>query len=121
MTVQKIQDKVFASIRSIPQGKVMTYGVVAQLTGAGNPRRVGQILHQNTDPVTIPCHRVVFADGSLSKHYAFGDEPSQRAKLKQERVVFLANGRVDLQKSLYSVPIQSGSSKSLSSFFKDAT
>ena len=48
----------------IPRGEVMSYGEVAE--AAGNPgaaRAVGTIMSQNIDQ-SIPCHRVVKADGS---------------------------------------------------------
>lgn len=57
--------KVFAVVKKIPEGSVMTYGAVAEK--AGNPkaaRAVGAILKTNYDP-TIPCHRVVGKSGAL--------------------------------------------------------
>ena len=57
------QEKVFAVVKKIPKGSVLTYKEVAKR--AGNPkayRAVGNILNTNYDP-TIPCHRVVRSDG----------------------------------------------------------
>ena len=88
---------VYAAVRSIPRGCVMSYGRVAAL--AGNPRGargVGFCLHRNPEPGKIPCHRVVFADGSLAKGFAFGGEGVQRALLEAEGVEFLPDGRVDM-------------------------
>lgn len=39
----------------------------------------------------IPCHGVVFADGSLSKNYAFGGLKKQKEKLEKEGVIFKGN------------------------------
>lgn len=75
---------------------------------------VGQILHQNKNPETIPCHRVVFSDGSLSNAYAFGGLAAQRKKLRNEGIVFLPNRRVDMRCCFYSL-------KSFSSFLSDTT
>lgn len=63
----------------IPQGKVANYGQVALL--AGHPRAarfVGHVLHGNPRPGIIPCHRVVFKDGSLAGAFVFGGSDIQR-------------------------------------------
>ncbi len=83
-----IKEKVYKQVSKIPAGKVMTYGQIAKILGLKSPRIVGRVLHQNTDPENIPCHRVVFADGSLSHAYAFGGEQAQKARLQEEGVVF---------------------------------
>lgn len=95
----KIREKVYMIVSSIPKGRVMTYGQVAKQTGIRSARAVGQILHRNTDSLHIPCHRVVFADGSLSKHYVFGGEKEQKRKLEEEGVDFIGD-KVNLSISL---------------------
>ena len=90
-------DKVYEVVKKVPCGKVTTYGDVARL--CGNPRmarQVGWALHCNPQPGVIPCHRVVFADGSLAAGFAFGGEGVQRALLEAEGVEFLPDGRVDM-------------------------
>lgn len=66
----------------------MTYGQVARKAGLKSARTVGMYLHKNIDPKKIPCHRVVFADGSLSPSYAFGGLRAQKKKLESEGVRF---------------------------------
>ena len=44
----------------------------------------------------IPCHRVVFKDGSLAGSFAFGGPDVQRRMLEAEGVLFDAQGRVDM-------------------------
>ncbi len=88
-------DKIYSVVRKFPQGKVASYGQVALM--AGNPRWarvVGYALHSNPLPGEIPCHRVVFSDGSLSKGFAFGGEDVQRALLEGEGISFDDEGRV---------------------------
>lgn len=95
-------DKIYAVVRSIPKGKVASYGLVALL--AGNPRWsrvVGYALHVNPEPIKIPCHRVVTKDGSLSKAFAFGGENMQRTLLAEEGIEFLPDGRVDMSRFLW--------------------
>lgn len=87
-------NRIYEIVATIPQGKVMTYGQVAKLANVATPRVVGFALHVNKDPKNIPCHRVVFADGSLTKGYLFGGEGEQRRKLVEEGIVFLENGKV---------------------------
>lgn len=89
-------EKIYSVVKKIPKGKVTSYGQVA--LWAGNPhwsRVVGYALHNNPLPGEIPCHRVVFADGRLSKAFAFGGENVQRTLLEGEGVTFDGEGKVD--------------------------
>lgn len=91
--------RIYDVVREIPRGRVMSYGQVARL--AGNPRGargVGFALHRNPAPGEIPCHRVVFRDGSVCTGYAFGGPEVQRQLLEAEGVGFLADGRVDMSR-----------------------
>jgi methylated-DNA-protein-cysteine methyltransferase-like protein len=81
--------KVYQLVAKIPKGQVMTYGQIAKILKIKSAREVGRILHQNKDPVNIPCHRVVFANGRLSKSYAFGGIEAQRKKLIKEGAEFI--------------------------------
>jgi len=90
-------EEVYEVVRKIPKGEVMTYGEVAKAIGTRDARRVGQALHANKDPNT-PCHRVVFADGSLAPGYAFGGEKEQRKKLQAEGVKFVG-GKADIHRN----------------------
>jgi methylated-DNA-protein-cysteine methyltransferase-like protein len=92
--------QVYEVVRGIPEGKVMTYGQVAKQIGTRDARRVGQALHANKNP-DVPCHRVVFADGSLAPGYAFGGPEEQKKRLEKERVKFVG-GKVDMVKSRHS-------------------
>lgn len=59
------KERVYAVVRSIPEGRTMSYQEVARR--AGSPlayRAVGMFMKNNHDP-EIPCHRVIRADGSL--------------------------------------------------------
>lgn len=58
------EKKVYTIVRSIPRGRVATYGIIAR--AAGNPnaaRAIGNALNKNYSSA-IPCHRVVRSDGS---------------------------------------------------------
>ena len=94
-----MKEKVYALVRAIPKGKVTTYGQIAEALGNKNlARAVGNALHQNPDPASIPCHRVVSSKGRLATHYAFGGADVQRRRLEAEGITFRADGTVDLLK-----------------------
>ncbi|MDY3126155.1 MGMT family protein [Bifidobacterium mongoliense] len=87
---ESFSSKVYEVVRRIPAGSVATYGQVAAL--AGNPhnaRIVGYALHENPEPGVIPCHRVVFRDGSMAPGFAFGGPERQRELLEGEGVGFV--------------------------------
>ena len=100
----EFNDKVYETVRRVPRGKVVSYGQVARLIGQPRKARfVGYAMHGNPDPwdcaaqTGIPCHRVVFKDGSLAPGFAFGGPDEQRARLAAEGVTFLDDGRVDMR------------------------
>ena len=92
-------EKIYEVVKTIPKGRVATYGQVAFL--AGNPRWarvVGYALHNNPSPETIPCHRVVNREGKVAEAFVFGGGGAQRTLLENEGIKFEADGRVDLKK-----------------------
>lgn len=61
-------EKVYAIVKKIPAGKVLTYGEVARKIGKPNSARaVGTVLSKNFDP-QIPCHRVIRSDGKIGNY-----------------------------------------------------
>lgn len=94
-----MREKVYRLLKSVPSGKVVTYGQIAAALGNRHlARAVGNILHRNPDPANIPCHRVVNGKGQVAEHFAFGGAGTQRALLEREGIEFLPDGRVDLGK-----------------------
>lgn len=96
--METVFELIYKQVKSIPKGKVATYGQIASL--AGNPRWsrvVGYALHVNPEPGTIPCHRVVDRNGRLSPAFAFGGINMQEKLLKDEGVV-VTDGHVELDK-----------------------
>ena len=77
------QKKVWDVLRTIPYGKTVSYGWVAEKIGRpGGAVAVGQANSRNPIPIMIPCHRVVGADGRLVG-YA-GGLPVKEALLELE-------------------------------------
>lgn len=91
--------KVYEIVTKIPQGKVLTYGDIAVVLGI-NPRVVGYAMHANKNGKVVPCHRVVFRDGSLTDGYAFGGKDVQRKLLIGEGVKFIGE-KVNLKVNLF--------------------
>jgi len=82
----KIFEKIYLEVKKIPKGETISYSEIAKKVGT-TPKVVGYALHKNKDPKNIPCHRVVFKDGSLSSGYAFGGKKAQERKLREEKAV----------------------------------
>jgi len=94
-----LQEKVYVLIRTIPKGKVATYGQIARLVGKPKVARlIGHYMRVNPNAPHTPCHRIVGSDGSLVGYSAQNGLLGKKALLVQEGVIF--NGaRVDLKQS----------------------
>ena len=91
--------RIYEAVKKIPKGKVATYGLIAEIAGNKKmSRAVGNALHNNPDPVNIPCFRVVNAKGELPGNFAFGEGVQER--LLVEDGIEVVDGKVDLEKYL---------------------
>ena len=81
--------RILACVESIPPGRVMTYGDVAEFAGTRSARTVGRVLA--ADGGSVPWHRVLRSDGSLAEHLY----SEQRQRLLAEGVRFRGD-RVEL-------------------------
>ena len=98
--------KVYSFVKTIPAGKVVTYGQVAKALGIKDTRTIGWALHANKHSLAsstgksseVPCHRVVNKDGKLAKNFAFNGMEEQQRRLEAEGIVFKEKGLVDLEK-----------------------
>jgi methylated-DNA-protein-cysteine methyltransferase-like protein len=89
---------VFALVKKIPKGRVMTYGQIATLLESRiSPRAVGWAMHGC--PKGVPWQRVVNASGGMSTD-RIPEIPAgmQRAILEAEGIRFRPTGRLDLEK-----------------------
>src|SRR5262245_45835069 len=95
--------RVYAIVRKVPRGRVITYGAIATLLGEPRKaRQVGWAMAATPDETpSIPAHRVINARGELSGRHAFGAADTRRERLKAEGVVFSEDGRVDLDRYLW--------------------
>ena len=96
--MSNFNQRVYEVVKQIPDGKVTTYGAVARAIGAPrSSRQVGWALHSNPAFGEIPCHRVLFKDGSLTDGFAFGGRDIQRQLLENDGVVVSDDFKVDLK------------------------
>ena len=97
---QKYRERVYALVRRIPPGRVMTYGQIAELLGDGyTARTVGFSMHSAPDGT--PWHRVINAQGATSTGRVVLPHDKQQRLLEQEGVVFNEKNRCDLQTFLW--------------------
>jgi methylated-DNA-protein-cysteine methyltransferase related protein len=94
---------VYALVRQVPAGYVITYGAIARLLGdPRKARQVGWAMAATPREIPpIPAHRVINARGELSGGPSFGGYAVQRKMLEAEGVVFQEDGRVDLERYLW--------------------
>lgn len=95
--MQPFTAEVVRILKSIPEGRVVTYGQVARMAGSPRAaRQVVRVLHTMSEKHGLPWHRVVNIRGEI----AVPDDESreiQRMLLRGEGVTFLSDGRVDLE------------------------
>lgn len=92
----EFQKQVLEFLLTIPRGKVVTYGQIADALGCpGAARAVGNALHNNPDGDKYPCYKVVNSKGELSGRFAFGGIMIQQERLEVEGIV-VEHNRVDL-------------------------
>ena len=93
-----MKEKVYEFLRTIPKGKVVTYGQIAEYLGNRKLARVvGNILHNNPNEDKYPCYKVVDRRGNLSILFAFGGIEKQKEKLQKDGIV-VKGYKVDLDK-----------------------
>ncbi len=100
-TRTEFSNKVIKIIKSVPKGRVATYGQIALL--AGHPkgaRGVGWLLHSCTHKHGLPWQRIIKSSGRLSFPDYSTNFIRQREKLEAEGVSVI-NGRVDLKRFLW--------------------
>ena len=86
--------QILSVVEEIPEGKVASYGQIAQLIGREkNARLVGKVLSMAEFYGDYPCHRVVNHAGRTAPHFE-----DQKRLLLEEGVTFRPNGCVDMEK-----------------------
>ena len=92
------REALYLVLAQIPEGKVVSYGELAEMAGLGRAARwVGRTLSQLPEGSRLPWHRVIAAGGRLSLTAGTASGAEQRARLRAEGVSIL-NERVDMRR-----------------------
>lgn len=83
-------------MKSIPKGRVTTYGLIAKKLNTRAYRAVGNACRRNPYAPRVPCHRVVRSDGSIG---GFGGKTSgmsveKKIRMLREEGVQVRDGKV---------------------------
>jgi tRNA (guanine-N7-)-methyltransferase len=95
--------KVWDVTRTIPEGRVTTYGAIARYLGStGSARMVGWALNacHHSDP-PVPAHRVVNRNGMLSGKFHFGGIKAMQQLLEAEGIEVIDDCVVNFQNLLW--------------------
>lgn len=83
-------ERVRAVVASIPPGKVLSYGDVAELAGLRSARLVGRIMSEDT--ADLPWHRVLRSNGTVADHLRH-----RQLELLRAEGVLAQGGRVSMR------------------------
>ena len=97
-------DVIFAVVRSIPKGRVASYGQIASVVGRCSPLMVGYAMSAVPFNGDVPWHRVVNHKGMISSRGDGDGEQIQRILLEAEGVRFDEKGRIDLNRVRWEFP-----------------
>lgn len=91
-------EAVYALVRKIPKGFVMTYGQIATILGAPRAARaVGYAMRASGRHEDVPWQRVINSRGGISARSEVGRPIIQEQLLKREGVKFDESGVCDLE------------------------
>lgn len=100
-----VYDEIYALVAMIPEGKVATYGQIARM--AGRPKGARQVgyalaaLSNQRGAHDLPWHRVVNAQGKVSRRATPDFENYQQILLEEEGVEFGLYGVINLEEFLW--------------------
>ncbi|GLR18994.1 MGMT family protein [Portibacter lacus] len=87
-------EQVLETARLIPEGRVSTYGAIADFLALGSARMVGWAMKNSfNSEELVPAHRVVNGKGELSGRNAF-EHPDLMAELLISEGVEVKNNKV---------------------------
>jgi len=95
-----IYDEIYEIVRAIPEGRVTSYGAIAQcLSKVVSPRMVGYAMSLS-HPVHpfVPAHRVVNRVGVLTGRHHFSDPDEMQRRLEAEGIQVIEHQIKDFEK-----------------------
>ena len=95
-------EKIFEIVRQIPEGKVSTYGLIAQKIGEKfSARVVGYALNNAHLAEDIPAHRVVNRNGLLTGKHHFNPSSLMQKLLENEGVEIINDKVVNFKEIVW--------------------
>lgn len=86
------QQRVWQVLSQVPDGKVVSYGQLAEMAGLpGAARWVGSTLRKLPDGTPLPWHRVITSQGRIAFPADSDSARRQRELLRREGVVITGN------------------------------
>ena len=94
--------RVYDIVKTIPSGKVTTYGLIAKKIGiASSARTVGWALNVCHNDSSIPAHRVVNRNGLLTGKHHFKGYDLMRQLLENEGISIKDDKVIDFEQKLW--------------------
>ena len=91
-------NKVYNVVRQIPEGKVTSYGAIANYLGVKKSARlVGWAMNASHGDNSIPAHRVVNRVGLLTGKHHFGGTKIMQQLLENEGILIKENKILNLE------------------------
>ena len=101
LATEEIDQRIWKTVAAIPEGKVCSYGVIADLAGLpGRARLVGKRLGFAPKSWQLPWQRVVRSTGQIAFPSGSEEANKQRELLQMEGVV-VTNNRVSMKRYLW--------------------
>ena len=98
MSKNNFFDKVYNVVRQIPEGKVTSYGAIANYLGVKKSARlVGWAMNASHRDNSIPAHRVVNRVGLLTGKHHFGGTKIMQQLLENEGILIKENKILNLE------------------------
>jgi methylated-DNA-protein-cysteine methyltransferase-like protein len=93
--------RVYRIAKQIPEGRVTSYGAIANFLGAARSARMVGWAINKCDTRKIPAHRVVNSKGLLTGKFHFEGTNLMRQLLENEGVTVINNQIQDFQKHFW--------------------
>ena len=98
-------ERVYHLVALVPPGRVVTYGQIAHHLGAPrSAQMVGRALSRLPANRPVPWHRVINQSGRISARWPAARMDYQAQLLRDEGIVWEADGRIDLGRYRWQFP-----------------
>ena len=99
---ENLYDLIYQIVQQIPEGKVTSYGAIANCLGLkSGARMVGYAMNVSHTVQGIPAHRVVNRNGMLTGKHHFSDPEEMQKRLEKEGHEVINDQIVDFKKRFW--------------------